>query len=144
MKKLIVSMAALLLLVGLVGCGSAKKADGVYTAEADDAYVNDVAYGWRDTLVLTYQDGAVVDAMFESYDAEGQKKSAPGVYEMDPPPADWIPQLTANVKEATSADTIDGIAGATMSSSNVRQLYAAIEKSGKPGETIQVSLKAES
>lgn len=142
MKKLISLAAALALVFSLAACGSNAKADGVYTAEADDAYVASNGYGWRDTLVLTYKDGKVVDAKFEAYNADGDAKSVPGNYDMEPAPSEWIPTLTENVKKATSADGIDGVAGATIASTNARALYAAIEKDGKPGETIQVNLAA--
>ncbi|NLW78576.1 MAG: hypothetical protein GXY32_04080 [Ruminococcaceae bacterium] len=140
-KKWLAVLCAALMLTGLVACSSSTKADGVYTAEADDTYVDSNGYGWRDTLTLTYKDGKVVAAQFESYDADGNAKSVPGNYEgMTPEPSEWIPQLSANVLAASSASSIDGIAGATIASGNAQKLYEAIEKNGKPGETIQVDL----
>ncbi|MGD9559492.1 MAG: hypothetical protein AB7V55_02680 [Oscillospiraceae bacterium] len=142
MKKWLALLAALALALSLVACGGGTKADGVYTAEADDAYVQGNGYGWRDTLVLTYKDGKVVDAKFDAYDADGKAKSGPGNYEMEPDPVVWIPQLSENIKNATDADSIDGIAGASIASGNARKLYEAIEKSGKVNEIIDVDLSS--
>lgn len=148
MKRLFAIAAALALALGLVACGgdssgsgNAGKADGVYTAEANDAYVESAGYGWRDTLALTYKDGEVVGAVFESYNADGQKKSDPGAYEgMEVSPEEWIPKLSANVLHAEDASGVEAVAGATIASGNARKLYEAIEKEGKPGQTIQVDL----
>ena len=66
---------------------AAVKADGVYTAQMDDA-ATEASYGWRDELVVEYKDGKIVSASFESYDADGNKKSevSPDTYPMDPLP----------------------------------------------------------
>lgn len=142
MKKTIVLGAACLMALALAACGSGALADGVYTAEADNAYVEQYGYGWRDTLTLTVQDGKVVGGEYTAYDADGNKKSTPGNYTgMTPPPEEWMPALSAQLAGAASPDDIDAIAGATIGSDNVRQLFTAIQKSGKPGETIQVSLE---
>ena len=45
-------LCAALMLTGLVACSSSTKADGVYTAEADDTYVDSNGYGWRDSLAV--------------------------------------------------------------------------------------------
>ena len=39
-------------------------ADGVYTAQMDDAAA-EADYGWRDQLVVEYKDGKMVSATFE-------------------------------------------------------------------------------
>lgn len=142
MKKWIALVLALVLALSLTACGK-KMADGVYTAEIDDAAA-EAAYGWRDTLVVEYKDGKMVSASFESYDADGNKKSetTPETYPMDPAPSQWIPALSANVLEAGEAKRIDNIAGATLASNNAKALLEAIEENGVAGETIQVSVSA--
>ena len=123
---------------------AAVKADGVYTAQMDDA-ATEASYGWRDELVVEYKDGKIVSSSFESYDADGNKKSevSPDTYPMDPAPADWIPQLSENILEAGTSADIDGITGATMASNNARAMLAAIEAEGEPDQTIVVSETAE-
>ena len=119
-------------------------ADGVYTAQMDDAAA-EADYGWRNQLVVEYKDGKMVSATFESYDADGNKKSetTPETYPMDPAPSEWIPQLSENILAAGNSADIDGISGATNASNDARALLAAIETEGKPGETITVSSTAD-
>lgn len=145
MKKVLALAAMLIMAISLTGCsmtgsGGGKMADGVYTAQVDDVYVQNSGYGWRDTLSLTIKDGAVVSAEFDSFNANGDAKSKDSTYDMTPHPSEWMPQLSSNIAKATSAETIDGVAGATNSSTVARNLYAAIMKNGKVGETITVSM----
>lgn len=143
MKKTLAALTALILLFGLSACGGTANAggkpDGTYTAQGDDAST-EAAYGWRDTLVVTYKNGAITEAVFESYNADGVKKSEDPTYEMPVPPSEWIPQLSENVKAAGKSDEVAAVAGATNSSNNAKALLAAIEKSGTAGETITVAL----
>lgn len=140
MKKGMLAACALLLALGLCACGG-KKPDGVYTAQADDAYVMDSGYGWRDTLTVTYEGGKVASAVFESYDAEGNRKSVAQDYDMEPSPTVWVPQLNENLAGIQSSDEVDTIAGATESAYNAKQMFEAIEKEGKAGETISIHPK---
>lgn len=145
MKKQVMTMAAAAALLVLAGCGTAAatstadsapaKADGVYTARMKDA-----SYGWQDQLVVEYRDGVIVSADFDSYDADGNRKSQlpEGAYPMEPSPSEWIPQLSENVEKAGRAFKIDNVSGATESSENARALLAAIEAGGKPGEVLLV------
>lgn len=160
-KKILMAMAAATALMVLAGCSSSSsssstasstaadsaaqgetngKADGVYTAQMDDASA-EAAYGWRDELVVEYKDGKIVSATFESYDADGNKKSetTAETYPMDPAPADWMPELSENIVEAGTSAEIDSITGATMATNNAKAMLAAIEAEGKPDQTIVVS-----
>ena len=143
MKKWIALLLALVLALSLTAC-SKGMADGVYTAELDDASA-EAAHGWRDTLVVEYKDGKIVSATFESYDADGNKKSEATAeeYPMDPAPSQWIPAIGAAVLEAGEAKRIDGVAGATNSSNNAKALLEAIEEKGVAGETVQISTVTE-
>ncbi|MFV0413021.1 MAG: hypothetical protein ACK5L3_07075 [Oscillospiraceae bacterium] len=143
MKKLLAVVFSLMLVVALAACGSSTKADGVYTAQVDAAYA-EANHGWTDTLSVTYKDGVIVEATFESYDASGAKKSEASAetYPMTPSPSEWIPQLSENIVTAGTADKIDGIAGATHASDNAKTLLAAIETEGKVGETITVTVES--
>lgn len=142
MKKLISLALSLVLALALAACGGRQMADGVYTAEMDDAAA-EAAYGWRDTLVVEYRDGKMVSAVFESYDPDGNKKSetSADVYPMEPSPSEWVPQPNANLEKAGDSKHLDGVAGATLASGNAKALLEAIEKNGQPGETIQVAGK---
>ena len=142
MKRMGILAMAILLLLALAACGG-KKADGIYTAQVDAAYAEEKGHGWVDTLTITYKDGVVVEAVFESF-KDGQKKSelSTAEYPMPMPPSEWMPALAENVVEAGSSDKVDTIAGATNASDVVKQLFAAIEKDGKAGETITVQILA--
>ena len=85
----------------------------------------------------------MVSASFESYNAEGAKKSEATAeeYPMEFSPSEWIPQLTANIQKAGESKRIDAVAGATLASNNAVSLLKAIEENGKAGETIQVSVE---
>ena len=66
MKKLMTLGLAAVMAFSLAACSSGSssgKADGVYTAEMDDAAA-EAAHGWRDTLTVEYKDGKVVSATF--------------------------------------------------------------------------------
>lgn len=148
MKKLLVPAAlSAAMLLSLAGCAKTAAApapsampDGTYTAEMDDASA-EAAYGWRDQLVVEYKDGALVSAVFESYDADGNKKSetTPETYPMDPAPADWMPELSDQILKSGGTGEIDGITGATMASNNARAMMQAILDSGVAGETVTVA-----
>ena len=138
-----------LVLLALVGCGKAAtteqkteavKADGTYTAQMDDASA-EAAYGWRDQLVVEYKDGKVVSAVFESYDADGNKKSeiSPEVYPMDPAPSAWMPELNDQLLKSGGSGEIDGVTGATLATNNAKAMMKAILDSGVAGETVVVS-----
>lgn len=165
-NKILMAMAAATALVVLAGCSSSSstassaadstaassaaaseettettgKADGVYTAQMDDASA-EAAYGWRDELVVEYKDGKIVSATFESYDADGNKKSetTAETYPMAPSPADWMPELSENIVKAGTSSEIDGITGATLATNNAKAMLAAIEAEGEPDQTIVVS-----
>lgn len=125
MKQLLLCMAILVL---FTGCG--KKEAKIYTAEAAEE-----SHGYRDTLTVTFEGDTVTEAHFESYRADGGKKSetTQEEYPMTPRPAEWMPKLSEQVEKARTPDEIEGIAGATYASKNARKLYAAILKGHAEG-----------
>ena len=148
MKKLILPAAlSAAMLLSLAGCAKTAAetpkttmAGGTYTAEMDDASA-EAAYGWRDRLVVEYKDGALVSAVFDSYDADGNKKSetTPDTYPMDPAPSAWMPELNDQLLKSGGSGEIDGVTGATMATNNAKAMMKAILDSGVAGETVVVS-----
>lgn len=148
MKKLILPAAlSAAMLLSLAGCAKTAAetpkttmADGTYTAEMDDASA-EAAYGWRDRLVVEYKDGALVSAVFDSYDADGNKKSetTPDTYPMDPAPSAWMPELNDQLLKSGGSGEIDGVTGATLATNNAKAMMKAILDSGVAGETVVVS-----
>lgn len=103
--------------------------DGEYRAEMTDEEAAN-SNGWKDFLVVTYQDGKVVKAVFDSVNGEGQLKSEATAesYPMDPPPSEWIPQISANIEKAGNSADIEAVAGATTASDSAKKLMAQIEE----------------
>lgn len=146
MKKLFVTLSCLALALAMVACGNkapqgpaANLADGVYTAQLDDA-ATEASHGWRDTLTVTVKGGVITETTFKSYNADGVEKSDAADYPMTPAPAEWQPQLAENVKNAAADGKVAAVAGATNSSKNAQALFDAILSQGKPGETITVAV----
>ena len=137
MKKVFAVALSLALALSLVACGgSSKIKDGTYKAEMSDAVV-EASYGWRDTLTVTYKDGKVADLDFDSFDADGNRKSeaTAETYPMDPAPSAWMPQLEENLKATTDPDKVAAVAGATHSSDNAKLLYKAVIEKANAGDT---------
>lgn len=141
MKRKVALVACGALLLAFSSCVPPPKADGVYTAQADDAHMAGIGYGWRDVLVVTYRNGEVTGAVFESYNRRGEKKSKILTHETTPPPGEWIAKLNENLSGAKTCAEVDTIAGATLSCHNARLLFEAIEQQGSPGETLELYLK---
>ena len=144
MKKWLVWGLAAAMICVLAACGSSTSggmADGTYKAEMDNAYVESAGYGWRDTLTVEYKDGKMVSAVFESYDASGNAKSADATYEMPVLPSEWIPKLAENIlASGGNPDKVDIVAGATNSSNNaIAMLKAILEKGKANGPAVQVA-----
>lgn len=139
MKKLFVLALAAVMALSLVACGGTKIADGTYTAQVDEATAA-AAYGWTDTLSVTYKGGKIADVDFDAFDADGNRKSEidPANYPMDPAPSVWMPQIEAAVKATSDADKVAAVAGATHSSANAKLLYAAVIEAAKAGNTTAV------
>ncbi|MEG1932122.1 MAG: FMN-binding protein [Pygmaiobacter sp.] len=142
MKKGSTLALAVLLALSLVACGGTKIKDGTYTAKMDAASAA-ASYGWTDTLSVTYQGGKITEVDFDSFDAEGKRKSETPEYPMTAPaPAEWMPKLEENIKATTSADKVAAVAGATNSSDNAKALYAAVQEAAKMGKTEIVEIGA--
>jgi|GEM_PF-434793 len=137
MKKVFAVALSLALALSLVACGgSSKIKDGTYKAEMSDA-VTEASYGWRDTLTVTYKDGKVSDLDFDSFDADGNRKSeaTAETYPMDPAPSTWMPKLEENLKATTDPDKVAAVAGATHSSGYAKLLYKAVIEKAEAGDT---------
>lgn len=142
MKKILAFAMSALFVFSLAACSSSSSTsakNGTYTAEMDDAYVEEFGYGYRDTLTVVYEDGVIVSATFDSVDIETGTSKADAEYPMDPSPSVWIPELSEQIVVGGNSDSIDGIAGATNASENARKLLAAIETEGVEGGTVVVA-----
>ena len=137
MKKLLALALVVVLALSMAACGGSKLKDGTYVAETSDAVATD-SHGWKDTVTVTVSGGKVTDVVFDSFaldDGRAKSKETAETYPMDPHPSEWIPQLSANLKAASSADEVAAVAGATHSSESAKKLYAAALEAAAEGNT---------
>lgn len=130
MKKLLVLSLALVMTLSVAACSSSPKdeggeeaialTDGTYKAEAQDA-----KHGWKDYVVLTVTDGAVTDAVYESYNVETNAlKTEDEAYKesMEPVsgtyPSLYMPAYSSQFLETQDTTKVDVITGATSSHTN--------------------------
>ncbi len=133
MKKTLLLFIIVSALVFAVSCGSSGVQDGEYSAQTTQD-----EYGWSDTLTVTYSGGELSQVTFESINEEGTKKSTLSAdeYPMDPPPSEWIPQMTENIKMSEGdPEAIEVIAGASISSENAKTMLSAINENANEGNT---------
>ncbi len=131
MKHLTIILTFILVCALLSACSSGIK-DGTYSAQMAEA-----SEGYTDMLTVYYEGGKIADATFESVHEDGSLKSetTPENYPMTPHPSEWLGELSENVKNASNADDIEMIAGATISSNNAKDMMRAIEEKAKAGDT---------
>ena len=144
MKKILAMILVLALALSFTGCGE-KMLDGTYTARADDAHAA-AAWGWTDTLTVTYRDGKLVEVDFDSFAADGSRKSEASaeVYPMPYAPAEWFPLIEKAISVTANPDKVATVAGATLSSDSARTLYRALREAAAAGntETVVVEMSA--
>ncbi len=138
MKKIMMLAVIGMMFAMLTGCTNSSEetyADGTYTAK-----MSSDSYGWTVTLEVTYEDGVVTSAVFESLNTDGSKKSEASAdeYPMDPLPSDWIPELSTNILAAGNATDIDAVTGATLATNNAIAMMGKIEEAALAGEANDV------
>lgn len=142
MKKLFAIAVCAVMALSLAACGASKMPDGTYTAEMKNA-----SHDYKDYLTVTYKDGKIVDADFDSKNVETGKLKSETTFEeypMEYSPSEWMPLIEENVKKASSSKDVDTVAGATWGSESAKTLLKAIEDSkGKTEGTIVVENEAE-
>ena len=116
--------------------------DGTYEVEMPE-YDN----GWKDFVRLTIIGGEVESIQYDARDEDGQLKSADEKYERDmisgnaanglpeTYPADYIQKLVDSYMQSGSAEEIDSVAGATISTHRFQKLLRHALKSARQGRT---------
>lgn len=153
MKKLLVLSLALVITFSVAACKSPQKdevikeplvlLDGTYKAESQDA-----KHGWKDYVVLTVANGAVTDALYESYNVDTNElktvneeykttmEAASGTY-----PALYMPAYATQFVETQDTTKVDVITGATDSHNNfvvLTEAALANAASGNEGTAIVI------
>ena len=142
MKKtgIILLMAAA---IGLISCEKETMfEDGTYKAEEAD-----YDHGWISFMEATISGDELTAVNWDARNADGDLKSetTADTYPMDPHPTVWIPQLIAQYMavDITNYEGVDGITGATGSSTVADELFQLILDAAKEGDTSTQILSAE-
>lgn len=110
--------------------------DGTYKSE-----LNDYSHSWKEFMEVTIENENIIavdiDAMHED---DGRLKSNETNYPMpDPPglPSTWLPLLEAQYMavDLSSYSSVDGITGATGTSTNAEGMFQLILDAAKEGDT---------
>lgn len=140
MKKTLAVLCALLICAGLAGCAGSGKAlvDGTYHAEFADYD----EYGYKDYIDVVIAGGIVVsfeaDAISE---ADGSKKSESEDYRARMEsisgsyPEKYYRDFANQYLSTGSADEIDIVAGATITTNSLIKLVRAVEQAARKGNT---------
>ncbi len=140
MKK-VISLLAVVLSVALLfaGCGGGEIEikDGTYRAE----YADYDQHGYKDYIVITFEDGAVLSIEADGIAQDGSLKSESAAYRekmesvQGTYPEKYYKDLINQYLEKPSADAIDVVAGATSTSNSFIALVKALEKAVRTGDT---------
>lgn len=116
--------------------------DGVYEVEMPE-YDGD----WKDFICVTISAGQVDSIVFDARNEQGDLKSADESYRQkmiagnaanglpETYPADYAQKLEENYLQTGSVETMDGVAGATISSRNFKKLLGHALANAKKGDT---------
>jgi len=148
MKKLLFILVAVLFTV--TACEKAMYVDGTYKA----TFADFDSHGWNTFLEFTLTEDMVSDVDFDYLDSTGNRKSTDAGYQermkaysyvlvdgdtVRIGPADYTPEINANVASATinpSFTGIDAVAGATHSVENADALMEVILEAALTGESM--------
>ncbi|MEA4911388.1 MAG: FMN-binding protein [Oscillospiraceae bacterium] len=140
MKKLsillVLALAAALLFTACSG-GNIEIQDGTYRAE----YADYDQHGYKDYVVITFEDGAVASIEADGVAEDGSLKSASAEYRekmesvQGTYPEKYYKDLINQYLENPDADAIDVVAGATSTSNSFITLLKALEKNVRTGDT---------
>lgn len=147
-KALYLTMAMLILLAGLTGCtsgttGNASNTykDGTYRAEFSDFD----SHGWKAYVEVTVKDDRYTEVDIDYLNEEGNKKSEDEEYKAtwqgvnpDIDPDKVYEELRSQLLDTQDITKIDGVSGATSTTSNFKTLVEALDAHMKSGDTATV------
>ena len=151
-RKISVGLCTGLVVLSLVGCSSTNKEeevsktdvpvseqslemkDGVYEAETKEADEQ----GGKAIATIKVEGGKVVEATYNEFNDNGNKRDNKEYNEMmkekaGTNPSEFEPQIEKQIEDAQSAE-IDGVSGATGSSSKAKQLFKAAFNNANKGK----------
>ncbi len=147
MKKLSVTIIiALLVSLVFTACssGAVVVPDGTYRAEYEDFD----QHGYKDFVEITFENGAVTDISADAVNEKGELKSASDEFRKDMEsldggtyPEKYYKDLINQYLANPSAEAVDVVAGATLSSNSFKTLAEALERAVRAGDTDTVIVK---
>lgn len=136
-------LSVLVFVCAVAGCNSPESyVDGTYTAEV--AHYD--SYGYKDFLVVTVEEGAVANLVFDGRSPEGALRSEDERYRQEMEviqstyPAQYSADLVNQYMLAHDIEKVEIVAGATLASNNFKQLFAALLPQMEQGNTTPVQL----
>ncbi len=146
MKKLISMLLCFVAIFSFTACGDTKVSfeDGEYRTEFEEFD----ALGWKDYVIVTVEDGELVEVIFDSVDEEGTLKSEDEGYkaqmeanDIGTYPAKYNQDLINQFLETHSVESVDTVAGATMATNSFKALMLETLSNAYMGE-VEVSVIA--
>lgn len=146
MKKALAVLAALTLLISLTACSARQQnyVDGNYHVEFSDFDSS----GYKDFIDVVIEDGKIVKFTADAVDANGKLKSDSADYRQKMEsvvgnyPQKFYQDFANQFLEKGSADDIDIVAGATMSSKRLMQLASAMEAAAATGQETNIIVES--
>jgi len=126
------------LILGLTYCSSDDEPDNIYEDGSYRAELNEFSRGWKEFMEVTIQDDKVTVVNIDADGEDGSLKSSLTEYPMPIGlPSEWYPLLEAQYLESDITDFsgVDGITGATGTSTNMDALFRLILDAAKDGDT---------
>lgn len=140
MKKLLVVFLGLAMFVACDKDGDGDENDTMYVNGMYKAEMSDFSHDWKEFLEITISEDKVTVANVDAVNEAGEMKSALTEYPMpDPPglPSVWYPQLEDQFVAANivNNEDVDGVSGATGTSTNMNGMFDLILVAAKTGDT---------
>lgn len=153
MKKFYTSTLILLVsMFTLIGCSSSnnKESTSASTAANSNTYKDGTykgtydkgdKHGWKSQISIVVQGGKITKVDFNSLGTNGKLKSEDDAYEKSMKekssigPKEFTPKLNEQLMSSQTASKIDGISGATQSSTEFKELSKAVLDKAKSGDT---------
>lgn len=143
MKKSIALAGAILMTALLfTGCSTGGWKNGAYRASFQNPH-----YGWTEFLEVTVKDGKITAVDFDSL-KDGKRKSEDADYEQsmkeggaEVGPREFYPEYEKRLLNKQNAKDVDVVATATTSGDALKELFSALEKNMKKGDTKEVIVK---
>ncbi len=154
MKRLYtVIIIALISIFALTGCGSSESKestssnssmykDGTYKGTYDKADKR----GWKPQISIVIQKGKIEKVEFNEIDKNGKLKTEDAKYgksmkeKSSTEPKEFIPKLNQQLIDSQTDSKIDGITGATQSTTKFKELSKDVLAKAKTGDTSETVL----